>query len=437
MRFWPFGKRSASMEGGDEFAQVLAQHLVAQAFGEGDILEASQFGGLRRRDQFIRFPPVARAVGLIGAITGQMATNGGLTVRDSDDRKVMNRRVNRVLELLSHSPDGGLTPALYFVEDAMADYLLDGNALIRPLFNAPMMPMALVRYRPQGAYTLTDDGPLTYQAQPALRPDGMLHLIPGREMVHVRWPHLESDRLGSSARQYFAVPTVTLFAQQFIIGLLQDAYVRKRYQNAPVTQLLLSQKFENTPNAKPDNRRAIQDTLAEVLRNNPGLAVFDVDATQMDSAPVHEAVLDAGSKQVEVAARIYGLPPPLLALPVGQWSRGVNEQVMKMAWRTGLRIHVDRFLAACKTRFLLPGERFEVDPSEFVRGDASGVAELLMAMQGDAQRDPVASREELRHLAGLPREPDGEIPTTKRDNDGPDEPPPRRRLPPPTDGGDN
>ena len=107
---------------------------------------------------------------------------------------------------------------------------------------------------------------------------------------------------------------------------------------------------------------------------------------------------------MEEIARIYGLPLPLLSAPLGQWTRGVNEQVMKMAWRTGVRPHLDRFLGALKTRLLLPGERFEVDPSEFVRGDAGGISDMLTAMQGDAQRNPVASERELRHIAGLPRE---------------------------------
>ena len=104
---------------------------------------------------------------------------------------------------------------------------------------------------------------------------------------------------------------------------------------------------------------------------------------------------------------------------------------MKMAWRTGIRLHLDRFLAPYKTRLLLPGERFEVDPSEFVRGDASGIAELVRVLQGDAQHNPVASREELRHISGLPREPDGEITPTVVESPGDDSEPsaPRQNMP--------
>ena len=39
-----FRRERPAMEGGDEFAQVLARHLVAQAFGEGELPDTSQYG---------------------------------------------------------------------------------------------------------------------------------------------------------------------------------------------------------------------------------------------------------------------------------------------------------------------------------------------------------------------------------------------------------
>ena len=406
------------MEGGDAFARQLARHLVAQAFGEGDISRIGDFG-VNRRDTFIRFTPLARAVNIISALCAQMLCNGGLTVRDREDRKVMNRRVDRILELLSHSPDGGLTPAHSFVEDVMADYLLDGNGLVRPITSMPMMPIGLVRYRPQGAYTVMDDGPLTYWAQPALSFNQEEQLIPGRDMIHIRWPLLRSDRLGASARQHFAVAPVTQFAQAMLIGLMQDAYVNKRFGNAPTAQLLVGYDKDMLPKLPtPEQRKEITETVAEQVADSPVLLAWGVEGRELSASPVHEHVIEARSQQTEEVARIYGLPLPLLSAPIGQWTRGVNEQVMKMAWRTGIRPHLDRFLSAFATRLLLPGERFEVDPSEFVRGDAAAIAELINATQGDSQRNPVASRAELRHAAGWPREPDGEI----RDTVKPDTP---------------
>ena len=422
--------RKPVMEG-DEFAKTLAQHLVAQAFGEGDLPDSSEYGG-NRRDRFIHFPPLAAAVDIISALCAQIICNGEMTVRDKEGRKVMNRRTGRVLELLEHSPDTGLTSGHTFVEDVMADYLLDGNALVHPLMAGPMMPIGMIRYRPQGAYTVMDDGPLTYWAQPALSYNGQNHLIPGRDMIHIRWPLLRSDRLGASARQHFAIAPVVLFARAILSGLIQETYVDKRYRRAPIPGLLLSYDMGTLSEFKtPKQRKEITETVAELLSNSPMLAAWGVEGEEISAAPVHEHVIQARSQQTEIVARIYHLPLPLLSVPLGQWTRGVNEQVMKMAWRTGIRLHLDRFLAPYKTRLLLPGERFEVDPSEFVRGDASGIAELVRVLQGDAQHNPVASRPELRHISGLPREPDGEITPTVVESPGDDSEPgaPRQNMP--------
>ena len=112
------GRQRPEMQG-DQFAQTLAQHLVAQAFGEGDLPDTGDYG-YNRRDRFIRFTPLARAVNIISSLCAQMLCNGGLTIRDDEDRRVMNRRTDRILELLAHSPDAGLTPAHTFIEDVMA-----------------------------------------------------------------------------------------------------------------------------------------------------------------------------------------------------------------------------------------------------------------------------------------------------------------------------
>ena len=95
----------------------------------------------------------------------------------------------------------------------------------------------------------------------------------------------------------------------------------------------------------------------------------------------------------------------------------------KVLNRFGLRQHLDRVLAPLQVRLLPPDDRFWVDTSDLLRGDAEAIQKLLMALQGDAQRAPIASREELRHVAGLPRDVDGEFA------------PPVQAPPPPSGGG--
>ena len=414
---WPFGRRDKKpdpvMEMNGDFVGELATHLAAQIFGDGDLPGRLQFSG-SQRDRFIRYSPLFRAVTLISSLCAQMMTNGNLTVRNSMDQKVDNRRTDRVMELLTHSPDGGVTPALNFIEDVMADYLLDGNGLVGPIFASNMMPVALVRYRPHGAYTVINDGPVTYWVQRALSRDGMQYMIPARDMIHIRWPLLQRGFLAEHQRMYFSPAPISLFARQIMTGLLQDAYMEGRFDKAPLSSLMVNYMVDDSkaggrPLPTPDQTKMIADTLAMTAKQSAVMVGFGAQGSEVSSSPVHEHALEARSKLVEAVAGMYGLPTPLMSLPLGQWTRGVNEQVMKMAWRTGIRPHMDRLLAALKTRLLMPGERFEVDPSEFIRGDASGISEMLTAMQGDAQRNPIASLSELRRMAGLPGEPEGDI----------------------------
>ena len=401
---------------GDALLEQLARHLAAQAFGDGEITEGTAVPG-GQRDRFIRYTPLGRAVSLVSGFMSQLLCGSALTIRDREDNLVNGRRTDRIMELLTHSPDGGVTPGHTFIEDCASDYLLDGNALIRPTMLSNMMPAMLTRYRPHGAHTVRDGGPLAYQAQPA-HGVGELETIPARDMMHIRWPLMQRGQLGEHGREHFAVAPVTLFARALITGMLQDAYARGRFEKAPLAALLLSHENERLEKMEPKQKAQLLEVASQMLANSPVLASLQVKGTELAASPVHEHVIASRDFQVREVAAMYGLPLPLMSAPIGQWTRGVNEQVMKMAWRSGVRQHVDRFLAPFKTRLLLPGERFEVDPAEMVRGDASSIAELVMALQGDAQRDPVASRNELRRISGLPAQVDGTIVSTRREEKG-------------------
>ena len=416
MKLWPFSLMQKPVMQEKNFFEELAEHLTAQAMGDGDLPDTLQgFGS--QRDRFIRFSPLYRAVTIISSLSAQMLCNGGLSIRDGDDNKVKNRRADRILELLTHSPDGGITPSLNFIEDVMVDYLLDGNGLVQPFTSAPMMPIGLVRYRPYGAYTVDDGGPVYYQAQRAVSNDGTLYNVPARDMIHVRWPLLFRGYVASHQRMYFSPAPINLFSRQIMTGMIQDAYLYGRFDKASLASVLINYEAAATGRAAPtpEQVKQIGLTLADMVKKSAVIVGYGARGSEVASSPVHEHALAARAQLVEEIARMYGLPLPLLSAPIGQWTRGTNEQVMKMAWRTGVRSHLDRLLSAFKTRLLLPGERFEVDPSEFVRGDAQGIAEMVMAMQGDAQRDPIASRAELRHTAGLPRQPDGDIVATRQE----------------------
>ena len=418
MRWWPFSRGAAPAPtlqsgGGDPVLEELANHLVLAAFGDGEIADSLLIGA-NQRDTFIAYGPLARATTIITSAIALIVCEGGLAVRDRNDRTVDNRRTRTLIDLLSDSPDG-VESGFTFIEDCIADYCLDANTLIVPMTRPDGSVYELVRYRPHSAYTTRpggDRGPLMYHAQRAFARSGELEMIAARNVIHVRWPQLRRGWLGEHQREHFATPNVTLLSTALGIGLYQDKATGRWYRKGPRPGVHFN--FESKDGAAtlgPEQIRQLAERLRHDVRQREDLYVTrDAKGAVLDTTPKDK---ENREYQVQEVARFYGLPLPLFSTPIGQWTRGINEQVMKMAWRTGIRPHLGRFLGAMSRRLLLRGERFVPDPAELVRGDAEGIAALTTAWSGDAQRDPIASRRELRHAGGLPREPDGEIESTR------------------------
>ena len=242
------------MSADSEFLETLASHLDAHARGDGDAVGNLVLGN-NRRDTSIAYTPLGRAVTLIAALSAQMVCNGGLRVMNNDGERVNNRRVNKIMELLTHSPDGGITPAYSFIEDVMCDYLLDGNALLRPVTNASGIAIAMIRYRSHGAFTVRNaDGPLSYRAQRALSDQATDEIIPASEIIHVRWPLLRRGSVGIEQREHFATAPVTLIAQSLMIGILQDHYTGSRFKKPVKAQVNINYDPELAPNMTPEQK---------------------------------------------------------------------------------------------------------------------------------------------------------------------------------------
>ena len=74
-----------------------------------------------------------------------------------------------------------------------------------------------------------------------------------------------------------------------------------------------------------------------------------------------------------------------------------------MFFQTGLRSNLTRFLAPFELRLLKRRHKFAPDFADLFRGDSDSIGKMVMALQGDAQRPPIADGRELRRVAGLPR----------------------------------
>ena len=365
-KWWPSFSPRMSADS-DSFAKELATHLNALAMEGMDL--SLLIDGANHRNLYISNTALSRAVTLISGICALMVTTG-MTIRDDRDKRVTGRRPEKILELLTHSPDGGLTAAETFIEDGMADYLLDGNTLIHPNQVGTATPTGLTRYISATAYTTI---------------------------------------AGANRRVMFATAPVQLLNNELRISSMQNEHVRTWFKKAPKPGIHFNYIAEQALALGPDEKRQVEERTKKMMQEGGLVVTFGAESKNVDSTPQNEAMGALREFQTQEVARFYGLPLPLMSWALGQWTRGINEQVMRMAWRTCIAPHLGRFLAPLRLRLLLRGERFAPDPTWFVRGDAAAVAELVNALQGDAQRNPLASRDELRWISGLPRDVDGQI----------------------------
>ena len=413
---WPFVRKATLQAQGDTILEQLGRHIAAAYQGAGEI-DLNSLTGTSSRDRSIVYTALTRAVTLTTSVCARMITNGDLHVRNRDDKLVTTRRVRRTLDMLCSSPDNGATSSHQFFEDLIADYCLDGNGLLTADMGIYGEALGLKRYNSFDAFsTHMVGGPPIYHMTEVEVGNGQRREIEARKVMHVRWPKLHRGWIGHHQRERFSLPTTTLLGTALGIGIEQERYIRWWFKEAPKAGVHFDVAFTNDKQAfLPEQLEKIRAKVVKRLAAGEVVYTQGTSSRRIEATAQDNEVKELREFQVQEIARFFGYPLPLVSMPLGQWTRGVNEQVMQMAWRTGFRTHLDRLLSVLSLGMLPMGERFEPDSTAFVRGDAASIAELVMALQGDAQRDPVASRSELRHMSGLPNEPPQPIVPTKKE----------------------
>ena len=364
------------------------------------------------RDVAVNYATLNRCVTLIAGTVAQLVAGGSLRVVDRDGRRRTSQRAGRVLDLLSGSPDGGTTPASSFVEDLVADYCLDGNALVVPSVSGDGTLRRLRRMSPwdndvtyaqsgEPIYRLTTvDGPLATEYHAA------------RDVVHIRWPRLLRYGRSRSTREGFALAPVVALRPALDIGLQGDTYIREWFRRGAQSKLHIN--FDTPQGTEPlvlPEREKLVQWVLKYSRSRAPLVTFDGKSGYLQDTPQDREAKALREFQLQEVGRYFGVPSPLINVDITNWGSGI-EQLAKLYFRFGARQHLDRVLAPLQVRLLAPGDRFWVDTSDLLRGDSEAISKLLTPLQGDAQRSPIATREELRHLAGLPRDVDGEFAPT-------------------------
>ena len=397
--------------------QQSAEHLVPAGTTWSQILDYASGSGAFDFDQAglpisrntaVSYATLNRCVTLISGMVAGLVTGGNLAIVDPDGRRRQGRRENSLLEVFATSCDRGITSSHSFVEDALADYCLDGNFLAIPAISNGAV-MGFRRMSPWDADRIySTEGEPVYRMKPA---DGSYatEWVAARKVIHARWPRLLRHSGGSSTREGFALSPVVALRPALEIGVRGDQYIREWFSNG--TQSNLHLDFP-TPEGKqplnPKQRDEVRAWVQKFRKSREPLVTFGGKSTKIEDTPQDREAHRLREFQVQEVAKVYGVPAPLLGVDVTEWGQGI-EQLAKLFWRFGARQHLERFLAPFQNRLLRPGDRFHVDTTDLLRGDSAAIKEMVMALQGDAQRAPVATREELRHIAGLTVDPVGEF----------------------------
>lgn len=380
--------------------------------GSGDNwpLDFYSFGLGVSRNSAVTYAPLYRTVTLIACVVGNLITRGNLSVVDPDGRRRTGRRVDRVLEIMTWSPDGGDTPAAYLLKDAIVDMLLDGNALLVPSFDAQGYPTGMRRMLPWDSdITIGRDGGKMYRVTPVDSQGSVTEYYASRDVLHARAPRVLRYGRSRSTREGFAVAPVVAMRPALSIGMHGDRYIQSWFQRGAQGKLHFN--YTSPEAAKFPTPEQRTELIAEIHRQTASqkpVVTADMSSSTISDTPQDREAGNLRIHQAQEVAAAYGVPAPLIGMMVTEWGEGI-EALARLFYRFGANLHMTSFLEPFETRLLRPRDKFHIDLTEFLRGNPDEVAKILMALQGDAQRTPVATPTELRRIAGLTTDPIGEF----------------------------
>ena len=358
--------------------------------------------GQNIRNAALGFAAYYRCVTLLSSMMAQLLTGSSLRIIDREGNIVDTPRARRILDFFEESPDGRC-PAHEFFEDACAEYLIEGNALLEIKRGLQGRVVGLDRLSSWDANTVAArNGMMVYEARRIGSDSRVLH-IAETDVIHVRWPRVLRHSASSSANRWnFAPPPVRLLRQSLEIGLASNRYVRDFYRLGNKSTVGISPEediiAEEIPAVIKLIDRAAKNRQPLLMPKKASFTNLAQRASDSDQSALLEFV-------VTETARVYGIPGPIIGQNVTQWGQGI-ESLSRMLWKYGLKQHLNRFLAPARMALLLPGQKFELDPIDVLRGDIQPLAQFIQAVKGDAQSEQIFTREELRRMGGAPVTPE-------------------------------
>ena len=362
-----------------------------------------------RRKRAVSYGPLFRAVTLTAQSLAWMVTEGHLRVTRMDGTDVNSRRSKRILDLMAGLPDG-IRPAETLWADAGVDYAVFGNGLLEVVRDMSDVPVGLRLLEASTARTnegLADPEAFMYSAARSYTNDSTPRDFHHRDVIHFRWP-LIGDSTGHNQSVGLAESPLRLLDRDIRLGIASDMFVLDYFSGGSGgVKSKLAVGIKNS--LDPDQWTRLEKHVERYKQGRGPLIIpGDPNFTTLNESPSDAETGELRKRQAVSTGRIYGIPSPLMSEEGSTWGSGIDA-LIRGYYRFGLRPHLMALLSACRIKLLLRGEKFAINELAVNRGDPNKVAVLLRALQGDAQRDQLASTEELRLIAGLPGQPKGEL----------------------------
>ncbi|MCY4535193.1 MAG: phage portal protein [Bryobacterales bacterium] len=377
------------------------------------------FGDLRTnplvaRERALAYPPLFRCVNLIASTLGWLIGEGHITIVDMNGEKVDNRRSKHILDLICGVPDGR-TASETFWADVGIDYGVWGNSCLAITRNSSYEPIALHRINQQ-TIQVDQGSTMNRVYEGSLSEDwaSVYRSWAEADIAHPRWPH--TSPYNSGYRWGMAESPVRLLDRTIRTGIAAGIFTENYFSTEGSLKSKLAIGFKNATTAQVkeidaqiDNYMTSQRPLT--LGDDPTFHMIKESPSDADTLALREF-------QVNATGSIYGMPSVLLNQNLTSWGQGIAE-LGRLAWQFGLRGHVAAVLSGLRPRLLLRGQRFMVSGLPITSGNPKDLSGLIRILAGHAQPAPLATRDELRKLAGLSKTLDGKMASTAAPAPGP------------------
>lgn len=369
------------------------------------------------RDRSLRNMAVLRCVTLISEAIGMLPLN----LQSSDDKKQVQSD-NPAHRLLKYKPNDWQTP-IEFKSLLQLRALLDGQSFARVIWSGSrpirLIPMDRGSTKPR----LNSAWQMEYDYT---TPDGTLITLPAKEVFHLR--DLSLDGINGISRVKLGRDALELAEQA-------ERAASRTFKTGVMAGGAIEVPKELSETAYKRMKESLDSDYAGA--ENAGkwmLLEENAKASKWASTGRESQQIENRNHQIEEAARMYGVPRPLLMMDDTSWGSGI-QQLAIFFIQYGLS-HWFVSWEQASARCLLPEEQlgrlqFKFNEGALLRGTLADQAAFFSKALGAGGQAPWMSQNEVRELSDLPKSADPQTDALRNPMTQPGKPEPRKDDEPP------